>query len=69
MQTKAVLSWQIMPCDRIFRDGRVLRTIFTQPDGMGNTYFSAVDKFGLPVSFKCGPFERVQKIIDHGGFF
>lgn len=63
MQTKAVFPWQIMPCDRIIHDGRVVRVTFTQPDGTGKTYIDYIDRYGLPATFRRGPFERVLKVI------
>lgn len=70
MQTKAVLPWQLMPCDQILHeiDG-VVRVTFTQPDGTGGTYIEYRDRYGLPATFRRGPFERVQKVVNCGGFF
>lgn len=70
MQTKAVLPWQIMPCDKIIHaiDGTVQVT-FTQPDGLGGTYIEYRDRYGLPATFRCGPFDRVLKVVDQGGLF
>lgn len=70
MQTKAVLPWQVMPCDQIIHeiDGVVWVT-FTQPDGFGGTYIQYCDRYGLQASFRCGPFDRVLKVVDRGGLF
>lgn len=64
MRTKAVFPRQIMPCDLIIHNGRVVRIISTQPDGTGKTYFDYTDRYGLPATFRRGPFERVLKVID-----
>lgn len=70
MQIKSVLPWQIMPGNKIYHriDGAV-RVAFTRPDGFGGTYIEYYDRYGLPASFRCGPFERVQKVVDRGGLF
>lgn len=70
MQTKAVLPWQVMPCDQIIHeiDG-VVRVTFTQPDGFGGTYIQYRDRYGLQASFRRGPFDRVLKVVDQGGLF
>lgn len=70
MQTKAVLPWQVMPCDQIIHeiDGVVWVT-FTQPDGFGGTYIQYRDRYGLQASFRRGPFDRVLKVVDRGGLF
>lgn len=70
MQIEAVLPWQILPGDKILHkiEG-VVRVTFTRPDGTGGTYFEYYDRYGLLESFRCGPFERVLKVIDRGGLF
>lgn len=70
MKVKSVLPWQIMPCDKIIHeiDGAVQVT-FTQPDGLGGMYIQYRDRYGLQASFRCGPFERVLKVIDPGRLF
>lgn len=70
MQVKSVLPWQILPGDKIIHeiDGAVQVT-FTQPDGCGDTYIQYRDRFGLPASFRRGPFGRVLKVVDRGGLF
>lgn len=27
------------------------------------------DRYGLPETFRCGPFDRVLKVVDRGGLF
>lgn len=68
MQIKSVLPWQVMPCDKIIHeiDGVVWVT-FTRPDGFGGTYIEYRDRYGLPASFRCRPFDRVLKVVDRGG--
>ena len=70
MQIKSVLPWQILPGDKIIHeiDG-VVRVTFTQPDGSGGTYFDYYDRYGLPETFRRGPFDRVLKVVDRGGLF
>ena len=70
MQIKSVLPWQIMPGDKIIHeiDG-VVQVTFTQPYGSGGTYIQYLDRYGLPESFRCGPFDRVLKVVDRGGLF
>lgn len=70
MQTKAVLPWQVMPCDQILHeiDG-VVQVTFTQPDVSGGTYIQYRDRYGLQASFRRGPFDRVLKVVDRGGLF
>lgn len=70
MMTKAVLPWQVMPGDQILHkiEG-IVRVTFTQPDGYGGTYFDYYDRYGLPATFRCGPFERVLKVVDRKGLF
>lgn len=70
MQTKAVLPWQVMPCDQILHeiDGVVWVTL-TRPDGFGGTYIEYRDRYGLPATFRRGPFDRVLKVVDRGGLF
>lgn len=70
MQIKSVLPWQIMPCDKIIHaiDG-VVQVTFTQPDGRGGTYIQYYDRYGLQASFRCGPFDRVLKVVDQGCLF
>lgn len=68
MRIKAVSPWQIIPGNQIFHeiDGAV-RVTFTQPDGEGGTYFDYNDRYGLPATFRCGPFGRVLKVVDKEG--
>ena len=70
MQTKAVLPWQVMPRDQILHkiDG-VVQVTFTRPDGFEGTYIEYRDRYGLPATFRCGPFDRVLKVVDRGGLF
>lgn len=70
MQIKSVLPWKIMPGDKINHaiDGTV-RVTFTGPDGSGGTYIEYCDRYGLPASFRCGPLDRVLKVVDRGGLF
>lgn len=70
MQVKAVLPWQIMPGNKIIHEIEgIVRVTFTQPDGTGGTYFNYYDRYGLPETFRCGPFDRVLKVVDRGGLF
>lgn len=66
MQKKAVFPWQLIPCDQIIHHGQIVRVTFTHPDGTGKTY---TDRYGLPATFRRGPFERVLKVIDSGRLF
>ncbi len=70
MQIKSVLPWQIMPGDRVLHkiEG-VVQVTFIRPDGTGGTYFEYYDRYGLPETFRCGPFDRVLKVVDRGGMF
>lgn len=70
MQIKSVFPWQIIPGNKIIHeiDGAVQVT-FTQPDGSGGTYIQYYDRYGLQASFRCGPFDRVLKVVDRGGLF
>lgn len=70
MRVKSVPPWQIMPGNKIIHaiDGAV-RVTFTQPDGSGGTYFEYYDRYGLPETFRCGPFDQVLKVVDRGGLF
>ena len=70
MLTKAVLPWRIRPGDLIIHaiDGAV-RVTSIQLDGSGGTYFDYNDRYGLPATFRRGPFERVLKVLDQGGSF
>lgn len=70
MMTKAVLPWRIRPGDRILHkiEGAVQVT-FIQPDGTGGMYFEYYDRYGLPETFRCGPYDRVLKVVDRGGLF
>lgn len=65
MRIKSVLPWQIMPGNKILHkiEG-VVQVTSTQPDGTGGTYFEYHDRYGLPATFRRGPFERVLKVID-----
>lgn len=47
----------------------VVRVTFIRPDGTGGTYFEYYDRYGLPETFRCGPFDRVLKVVDQGGLF
>lgn len=70
MQIKSVLPWQIMPGDKIIhRTEGVVQVTFIRPDGFGGTYFEYYDRYGLPETFRCGPFDRVLKVVDQGGLF
>lgn len=62
MQIKSVLPWQIMPGDKILHkiEG-IVQVTFIRPDGNGGTYFEYYDR--------CGPFDRVLKVVDQGGLF
>ena len=68
MQIKSVLPWQIIPGNKIPHeiDGAVQVT-FTRPDDLGGTYIEYRDRYGLPASFRRGPFDRVLKVVDRGG--
>lgn len=70
MLTKAVLPWRIRPGDLIIhRIEGVVRVTAIQPDGSGGTYFDYNDRYGLPATFRRGPFERVLKVIGQEGLF
>ena len=70
MQVESVLPWQIMPGNKILhRIEGAVRVTFTWPDGLGGTYIEYRDRYGLLASFRCGPFERVLKVMDRGGLF
>lgn len=70
MQIKSVLPWQITPGDKILhRIEGVVQVTFIRPDGTGSTYFEYYDRYGLPETFRCGPFDRVLKVVDQGGLF
>lgn len=70
MQIKSVLPWQIMPGNKIIHkiDG-VVQVTFTQPEGSGGTYIQYRDRYGLPASFRRGPFDRVLKVVGQEGLF
>ena len=70
MQIKSVLPWRIRPGDKILHkiEG-IVQVTFIQPDGTGGTYFEYYDRYGLPETFRCGPFDRVLKVVDQGGLF
>lgn len=70
MQTKAVLPWRIRPGDLILHtiEG-VVQVTSIQPDGEGGTYFDYTDRYGLPATFRRGPFDRVLKVVDREGLF
>ena len=70
MQIKSVLPWQIMPGNKILHkiEG-IVQVTFIQPDGTGGTYFEYYDRYGLLETFRCGPFDRVLKVVDRGGLF
>jgi hypothetical protein len=70
MRIKAVPQWQIRPSDKILHkiEG-IVQVTFIRPDSTGGTYFEYYDRYGLPATFRRGPFERVLKIIDQGGLF
>lgn len=70
MQIKSILPWQIMPGDKILHkiEG-IVQVTFIRPDGTGGTYFEYYDRYGLPETFRCGPFDRVLKVVDRGGLF
>lgn len=70
MQIKSVLPWQIMPGDKILHkiEGFVQVT-FTRPEDSGGTYIQYRDRYGLPASFRYGPFDRMLKIVDRRGLF
>ena len=68
MQIDSVLPWRIMPGDKILHEIEgIVRVTFTRPDGTGGTYFEYRDRYGLPETFRCGPFDRVLKVVDRGG--
>ena len=70
MQIKAVPQRQIMPGDKILHEIEgIVQVTFTQPDGTGGTYFDYYDRYGLPESFRRGPFDQVLKVVDQGGLF
>lgn len=69
MLTEAVPPWQVMPGDSILHRRGIARVTFIQPDGLGGTYFDYYDRYGLPATFRCGPFDQVLKVIDQGGLF
>lgn len=70
MMTKAVLPWRIRPGDRILHEIEgVVQVTSTQPDGTGGTYFDYNDRYGLPATFRRGPFERVLKVVDQRSLF
>lgn len=68
MQIKSVLPWQILPGNKVMHeiDG-VVQVTFTQSDGCGGMYIEYRDRYGLPATFRCGPFDRVLKVVDQGG--
>lgn len=70
MQIKSVLPRLIKPGNKIIHeiDG-VVQVTFTRPDGSGGTYIQFSDRYGLPASFRRGPFDRVLKVVDQGGLF
>lgn len=70
MQIKSVLPWQIMPGNKILHkiEG-IVQVTFIRPDSTGGTYFEYSDRYGLPGTFRCGPFDRVLKVVDPGGLF
>lgn len=70
MQIKSVLPWQVMPGNKIIHeiDG-IVRVTFTQSDGFGGMYIEYRDRYGLPATFRCGLFDRVQKVVDREGLF
>jgi len=70
MQIKSVHPWHIMPGNKIYHkiDG-IVRVTSTQPSGSGGTYIQFHDRFGLLASFRCGPFDRVLKVVDQGDLF
>lgn len=70
MRIKAVPQWQIMPGNKIIHEIEgIVQVTFTQPDGLGGTYIQYRDRYGLPETFRCGPFDRVLKVVDRGGLF
>lgn len=70
MQIKSVLPWQIMPGDRILhRTEGAVQVTFIQPDGTEGRYFEYYDRYGLPETFRCGPFDRVLKVVGQRGLF
>lgn len=70
MQIKAVPQGRIRPGDKILHkiEG-IVQVTFIRPDGTGGTYFEYYDRYGLPETFRCGPFDRVLKVVDRGGLF
>ena len=70
MQTKAVLPWQVMPCDQILHeiDG-VVQVTSTRHYGSGGTYIEYRDRYGLPATFRRGPFEHIQKVVGQRDLF
>lgn len=70
MRIKAVPLWRIRPGDKILHkiEG-IVQVTFIRPDGTGGTYFEYYDRYGLPETFRCGPFDRVLKVVDRGGLF
>lgn len=70
MRIKAVLPWRIRPGDKILHalEG-IVQVTDIQPDGSGGTYFDYNDRYGLPATFRRGPFERVLKVVGQGGLF
>lgn len=70
MQIKSVLPWQIMPGDKILhRTEGIVQVTFIRPDGTGSTYFEYYDRYGLPETFRCGPLDRVLKVVAQGSLF
>lgn len=70
MRIKAVPQWQIIPGNKILhRIEGVVQVTFIRPDSTGGTYFEYYDRYGLPETFRCGPFDRVLKVEDQGGLF
>lgn len=70
MQIKAVFPWRIMPGDKILhRTEGVVRVTSTRPDDPGSTYIVFINRYGLLETFRCGPFDRVLKLVDQGGLF
>lgn len=65
MQIESTSPWLIMPGDRILhRTEGAVQVTFIQPDGTGGTYFDYYDRYGLPETFRCGPFDQVLKVVD-----
>lgn len=68
MVTKAVLPWRIRPGDHIIhRIEGVVQVTYTRSGGTGGTYFDYYDRYELPETFRCGPFDRVLKVVDQRG--